>query len=404
MATYDISTAAATLEFDTVLSQYNSCNKVDDNHFINFWSGNGSDGFVQVFTVNTSTWAVTTAAASLEFDTQNSSFNSCCKVDTNHFINFWLGGATTTDGFTQIFAVNTSTWAVTTINAPFLFDTDVGSHNSCAKIDDTHVINFWRGASADGFAQVFAINTTTWVISTAAAQFEFDTQDATFNACFAVDSNHFINFWLGGAATTDGFVQVFTVNTTTWAVSTTAASLLFDTNVGSHNTCFQIDSNHFINFWSGASTDGFTQVFEVNTTTWAVTTAGAQLEFDTQENDYNSCFQIDSTHFINFWSGNTALGFVQVFTVNTSTWAVTTAGAVLTFDASTGEWNSCYKIDTGHYINFWSGSGADGFTQVFIVDLSVLPNVKSYNTNVKANIKSIDTNLLANIKSLNTNA
>ena len=35
--------------------------KVDDSHFINFWCGPGYANFVQAFAVNTSTWEITTA-------------------------------------------------------------------------------------------------------------------------------------------------------------------------------------------------------------------------------------------------------------------------------------------------------------------------------------------------------
>jgi hypothetical protein len=59
-----------------------------------------------------STWAVTTANSALEFDTQNCYENSSIIIDSNHFLNFWRG--TDGDSFAQVMAVNTSTWAVTT--------------------------------------------------------------------------------------------------------------------------------------------------------------------------------------------------------------------------------------------------------------------------------------------------
>jgi hypothetical protein len=61
------------------------------------------------------------------------------------------------------------------------------------------------------------------------------------------------------------------------------------------------------------------QIFVVDTSTWAVTTAGASLNYDSTDSRFPSCFQIDSTHFINFFSGSNSDGYVQTFTVNTST-------------------------------------------------------------------------------------
>jgi len=311
-------------------------------------------------------WAVTTAGASLEFDTGNGEYNSCTQIDTNHFINFWQG--TDDDGFVQTFTVNTSTWAVTTAGASLEFDTQNGSSNSCYQIDDNHFINFWCGVDNDGYVQTFTVNTSTWAVTTAGASLEFDTQNSYSNSCYQIDTNHFINFW-GGGADWDGFVQTFTVNTSTWAVTTASAVLEFDTASGAWNSCYQIDDNHFINFWQGAAYDGYVQTFTVNTSTWAVTTASAVLEFDTQNGSQNSCYQIDSNHFINFWAGSAGDGFVQTFTVNTSTWAVTTVGASLEFDATYGYYNSCYQIDNNHFINFWKGTDDDGFVQIFDVNV-----------------------------------
>jgi hypothetical protein len=399
MATWQVTTSNNSLTMTRM--SFNSCAKIDDNHFINFHGGASAVLGAQVFTVNTSTWAVTTAS-SLYTDDLSTIGNSCGKIDDNHFINFFSEG-NSNKGYVKVFTVNTTTWAVTT-GAVFEFDTRNNSFNSCFKVDTNHFINFWQGNGDDGFTQIFTINTTTWAVTTANSRLEFDTRNNSFNSCFQIDATHFINFWLGGAATTDGYTQVFTVNTTTWAVTTSNASLLFFTDTGSYNSCFQIDSNHFINFFTGTDADGYAQVFTVNTTTWAVTTAGDPLEFDTQNNLYNSCFQIDANHFINYWAGVDLDGFVQTFTVNTSTWAITANSSPLEFDTGAGYVNSCFKVDTNHFINFWLGGDfTNGYAQIFQVELPVSSNIKTYNTNVRANIKTINTNPIANVKSLNTN-
>jgi len=405
MAAYSVTTNGTPLKFDTQGHLYNSCYIIDANHFINFFAGaDVYKGMAQVFTVNTTTWAITTANDRLDIDaTYNSP--SCFVVDTNHFINFW--GGTSGDGFCQIFTVNTTTWAVTTANASLEFDTRSAGGNSCFMIDTNHFIVFYGGDSGDGFTRTFVVNTTTWEIS-ALGVLEFDTQNSDYNSCWQIDANHFINFWRG--VDDDGYCQVFTVNTTTWAVTTANASLEFDAVNNLYNTCYKIDTNHFLNIWKGVDFDGFAQVFTVNTTTWAVTTAGTTLEFDTQvlsDSSQRGLSQIDETHFINFWGGVDDDGFVQVLTINTTTWAITTAAASLEFDTEFGKFNSCYRIDTTHFINFWAGSTYPyGMTQVFTVELPAVgpANLKTYNTNLKANIKTINTNPIANVKTLNTNA
>lgn len=370
MADYDVTTAGASLEFDTQDCLEPACCMIDENHSINFWRSVDNDAQAQVFAFNTTTWAVTTANSALEFDAGNGGASSCFKVDDNHFINFWKG--TDDDGFVQIFEVNTSTWAVTTAGASLEFDTTANSENTCCQVDTNHFINFWvSNGGTSNLTQVFTVNTSTWAITTANSSLEFETQAANYNSCCKVDTNHFVNFWNGVGS--DGFTQTFEVNTTTWAVTTASSVLEFDTQESFFNSCCNIDENHVINFWGGASVHGFTQVFEINTSTWAITTANSPLEYYTEGiNLYNSCCEIDTNHFINFWYGLDGDGYTQTFTVNTSTWAVTTQSATLEFDTQSNAHNACCQIDVNHYVNSWVGVDGDGFSQVFNVELTAL--------------------------------
>jgi len=408
MAAWAVTTAGAVLEFDITQGSYNSCCAIDSNHFINFWSGELTDGYTQVFTVDTSTWAVTTAAATLEFDTVLNQWNTSWQVDSNHFINFYTGDSS--DGFVEIFTVNTSTWAVTTAAARLEFDTQTGTHNASCQIDTNHFINFWQGGAAttDSFAQVFTVNTTTWAVTTAAATLQYDTDVGTTRGCVQIDSNHFLLFWAGESS--DGYTQVFTVNTTTWAVTTAAATLEFATQQATSITRkpIKLDDNHFLCTWSdfgaGVGLVGFAQVFTVDTTTWAVSTAAAPLEYITNVNsDFNSLNKIDTNHVLDVFVGGGGDGFAQTLIVNTSTWAVSTAAAELEFDTGDLNYSSIATIDSSHFIVFWEGVSADGFVQVLAVELPSSSNMKSYNTNLRTNIKSMNTNLIANVKSFDTN-
>ena len=172
-------------------------------------------------------------------------------------------------------------------------------------------------------------------VTTAAGSLEFDTQDCGWNCCYPIDSNHYINFWQW--VSSDWYVQVFEINTSTRAVTTAGASLEFDTINWTKNSCYPIDSNHYISFWQWSDTDWYVQVFEVNTSTRAVTTAAASLEFDTVNNSWNSCYPIDINHYINFYSWSDGDWYVEVFEVNTSTRAVTTTNTCLLYTSDAAD-------------------------------------------------------------------
>ena len=403
MAQYDVTTAASSFNFDTQAGLYNASSQIDATHYLNLWS-DGNNLFAQVMAVNTSTWAVTTSGAKFTMVSSGSIEEpAVTAIDANHFIVFFT--TTNSDGFVQVITVNTTTWAVTTANTALEFDTQNHFYPSCFKVDTNHFINFWSGITGnDGAVQIFTVNTTTWAVTTAGARLGF-VANAAFNSCAKIDDTHFINFWSDVSSTLDGFCQIFTINTTTWAVTTANSAFEFDAVSDNNNSCSLIDANHVINFWIGDSTDAYAGIFTVNTTTWAITTASTYLDFDPAATGDNFCVKIDDNHYINFWEGSGNDGFVQTFEINTTTWAVTTKSTALEFDTTLGQFNAPLKVDTSHYINFWRGGAGIGYSQIFQVEGAAAgpANLKTYNTNAKANIKTINTNPIANIKSLNTN-
>ena len=45
-------------------------------------------------------------------------------------------------------------------------------------------------------------------------------------------------------------------------------------------------------------------------------------------------------------------------------YAITALGTALEFDGTQGQYNVCHEINSSkNYINFWSGSGNDGYVQ-----------------------------------------
>jgi len=310
---YDITQLGSALEFDTTDTTwgiYNSSVQIDDTHVMNFWAGSGNDGYTQIFEINTSTGDIIPLGSALEFDTSNGIFHSCVKIDDTHVMNFWRGNDA--DGFTQIFEINTSTGSITPLGSALEFDTSDGHHNSCVKIDDTHVMNFWTGN--DGRTQIFEINTSTGDITPLGSALEFDTIYGSFNSCVKIDDTHVMNFWAGSGY--DGYTQVFEINTSTGDITPLGSALEFDTIKGTYNSCVKIDNTHVMNFWTGNDSDGFTQIFEINTSTGAITPLGSALEFDTISASYNSCVKIDDTHVMNFWTGFGFYGYTQIFEIN----------------------------------------------------------------------------------------
>lgn len=199
----------------------------------------------------------------------------------------------------------------------------------------------------------------------------FDNHENDSNASIKIDDTHVLTFWHGQSG--NGKVQAFEIDPSDGTVTPKGSALEFDADNDFYNSPQQIDATHFINFWTGgASLHGFAQVFTVNLVTYAVTAEGTALEFDASVSTYNSSSSLgDGNHFVNFWkSVGGSGGQAQVFEVDLMTWAVTLPDSPVTFDA-VNAYNSCASLDDGeHFINFWQGTGTINFAQAFEVNIS----------------------------------
>lgn len=307
-----ITSPGTRFEFDTTQGNHVRMKQVDSTHYIVWWQGTDGDGFAQVMTLNTGTWSFTAEGTPLEFDIDTYTDGSAQQVDSNHFLLTWAG--TGTDGFAQIFTVNLTTWAVTVEGTALEFDTTRGDQNSLVQLTSTHYLNCYSSAGSDGFAQVLAVNTSTWAVTAVGTPFEFDADIAEHTSAVAISSTHVLIFWRG-TATQIGQAMVVAINNSTWAVTAAGAKLTFESTLlaAKSNSAFHLRDNIYINAWAGTDDDGFIQAFEVNLSTWAVSAYGDKLEFDPVNGLNSHAFEVSDSRLINAWSGEAADGYIQAF-------------------------------------------------------------------------------------------
>ena len=370
MAKYDITTAAAFLEFDTQQAGlFGSLKAVDTNHvLIVDGSDSGFDIRARVLAIDTSAWTITAAGSVLTIDASASGIGryDCVAIDETHYVALYQQS----DGHLHgvVLAVNTTTWAVTTAGAVLeLYAGGAVGGFSAEIVGDNHIVYVLRGSGYDGFAQVIAVNTTTWAITTTMDPLEFDTQFGIEPDIVGIDTNHFLVCW-GGDSGYDGYAQVFVVNTSTWVASTAAASLEFDTQQGRFNTLAQVDATHYLNFYQGVTTDTNAIILVVNTTTWAVTTAIDIFQLTADSRAYGDIAQVDDNHFFITYAGSGEDGYVNVLSVNTSTWAISTTQAPLEYDTQLAKESRTLEIESGKFMVVWRDTASDGKAQMFDVE------------------------------------
>lgn len=399
MAAYDLTAIGSPLTVDTDPNSSGegvSCIKIDDTHFLAFWGryvGNNGYGCAQVFTVNPTTKAVTAEGSVTTFNggyLKQVSYFSSAKIDDTHFIAFYSG--IDQDGYVGVFTVNPSTWAVTVTTTTELWNNTSIYSTACAQIDSNHFIVFWGDTEATyGRSQVVEVNTSTWAV-TSKSTASFSDRRIQMCSCTKIDSTHFVNFYCDyyNGSPRYGYANIFEVDTSTWAI-TVGTRFTFLATGADWNSCFMVDSNHVINFWSGS---GGAQVFTLNVSDNTISANGSALS---DSHTYNSCCKLDDNHFIRFWGYSSGGG--AVYEVNLSDYSVSRVGAAVSKSTSQFGFNSCVLVSDNYALDFWQGN--DEYAQVFQAALPGPSNLKTFNGLEKVSIKTINGLTMGSIKSIN---
>jgi len=343
---------------------------IDDTHIILFWQAVDGHGFTQVVQIDDELGGFIMKGSPLEFDTTNGGENACIKIDATHFLNVWQGASG--DGFAQIFSVNTTTWAVTAVGSAFEFDTADASFISVAMIDANHVLVCYTSAANIGVAVVLAINLSTWAVTKPGSPTTYDGTRAYYNSCASLgDGSHFTVAWSDND--NDGKVQAMSINLSTWAITMLSSPLEFDAVDAAYINLLPVDNTQrFILFWSGPSQVGLAQVVSTNLSTFAITTVGIPLTFESTNVVYIGVTSAgDGEHFIAFWlkEGVDDIGQGQIFDVNQSTFAVAAVRQPISLGAAyIAMRNNPVYMSTGIVVNFWKNPAQNGVGSVFRLD------------------------------------
>ena len=197
-------------EHNTAYGVYNSLVQVDTNTYALAYAGNGSDGYMQTFTIPTHGRTIT-KVATLEHDVTIGTHNSLCKVDADTYLLAFYGyrGNNTYGGYLRTFTIPADGSSITAVATHrFVNGSNVGQYNSVIQLDaDTYVLAT-MGAGSDGFIQTYTVSADGSTI-TLVATLEHDTADGKFNSLVKVDANTVALAYAGSS--NQGWIKTFTI-------------------------------------------------------------------------------------------------------------------------------------------------------------------------------------------------
>ena len=295
----------------------------------NIIGGGGSAGANPIIAV---TAAIPGSFYTFDSDGQ---YPALVKVDDTHALLTYQESATS-DLFATVLALNTTTGALTEPASRLQVDANLGTGGSLAQVDSTHYISLYTGLASDIYAVVLAVNTSTWAVTIPGSAFEVkDATTGTWQKIIKIDATHFLAIYQLSSAAPNGrtFAKVLEVNTSTWAITAAGAEATVATTtiVDSAIDLTQIDSTHFVVAYEITGANAAVAL-SVDTGTWAIT-VGSQSAYGTAGSSMPSLDQVDGTHVViaeNDSSGAIA-ALSSVLAINTGTLAisVTTADTVL---------------------------------------------------------------------------
>lgn len=395
MAVYDITQLGSALEFDTTNAGAKYIEKITDTRFVIAWQNSKTVKYVQCFNLNRSTGAITALSNPLNFYADSIDWNeysesnrppSIVRINDTKFIIFWTGRGN--DGYVQTFQINESTGGITSWSSILIFDYTSGVNNSsCFLLSDstyTYILNTWYYNSSNTMARVFRITNSTGGITAMGTLKSVGSNNGLSASSIVPISSEKVFMTFSGASEASSLV--LNINNSTWEVTSNTILTYYNTSNDPDSNSAEILSLSpliGINAFSSGLYDyaGF-QLFNINNSTWEVSTLGGSVTNISTLQQFNSkriIKRIDDTHFIYFYTGTGYDGYVRTYEINPSN-GVSTLIDEIEFDTSDDRRNSCCDMGDGLFVNSWSGISDDGYVQTFRVELP------SLSTNFQINI------------------
>ena len=377
----------ASLEHDARQGQYNSLVQVDSDTYALAYEGKDSDGYISTFTISSDGTSIV-QVDNLEHDTVRGQHNSLVHVDSDMYALAYTGEGE--DGFISTFTIdsNGNITAVMTQSEGNNLEHDANQgaasvlHNSLVKVDSNTIALAYAGAGEDGFISTFTIdsdgNITAVKTQSEGNNLEHDGERGQHNSLVHVDSDMYALAYEG--LDRDGYISTFTIdsngNITPVKTESEGNNLEHDANRGSFNSLVHVVSDTYALAYTSHGEDGFISTFTIDSDTGVITPiliqnhavkgGSANLEHDETKGMYNSLVQVDSDTYALAYAGTDTDGYISTFTISSDGTSIVKVEN-LEHDTDVGNYNSLVQVDSDTYALAYTSGQKDGWIMTFTI-------------------------------------
>jgi hypothetical protein len=310
-------------------------------------------------------WTIS-AGTAFEFDPDHGETPALVKVDATHFLCAYHGRSS--KGWACILTVDTGDWTISR-GSEFEYRINHGLGIALAKVDDTHYLCAYSGASLDGWAVILIVNPADWSVSKG-SDFEYDSTEGKNPALAQIDSKEFLCTYTGPDK--DGWASILKINTGNWTI-TEESELKFETQKSLSQALVKIDDSHFLCAFRGKNQYGYSVILDTN----GALSAGSKFTFDSTGHTTDlALVQMGTDSYLCAYRGHVDSaeddGWATELYVNTSDWTVSN-GSLFEWDTVDGKNPALAKIDDTHCLCVYGGTNNDGWAVILNVNGELRP-------------------------------
>lgn len=330
--------------------------KIDDSHFVCAYTSSGGNGWAVVLIVDATRGKITSGTA-FNFDTIQGLTPALAKIDDTHYLCAYTGQGS--NGWAVVLTVNPATWTITR-QTPFEFDAVRGLDPAMAKIDNSRYLCAYTGPGLAGLAVVLVVSQADWTI-TKQTPFTFEPAAARTPALAGIDPTHYLCAY--DATSGIGTTTVLTVDPLTWTI-TKGPNTVFGPSGGKWADLAGIDAQNYLCAYTTTGNVGWACLLRVNPATWTVARFGSAYEFGPDQGKEPVLGRIDADNTLCVWDSVGGQGTAAILKVNTTTGNVIKDTIDYYFDRR-GIAPALAHVKEALFIGVYQGQGSDGWAVLF---------------------------------------
>lgn len=254
-------TVTDTLEFDSGNGEYPSIVQVDTDTYAIAYNGPDDDGWLATVDIDSGGNIAGAVTDTLEFDTTKALYPAMVAVDGNTFAIAYEGDGD--DGWLATVDIDTAGNISNAVNDSLEFDTGNGEEPDIIAIDsDTYAITY-AGSGDDGFVKTYTINSAGAITDTAVDSLEFDTGNGRASQIAHVSGDIHMVAYTG--ASSDGYAALFDIDSSGTISNSVTDTLEYDTSHSWWPAIAQLSTTTYAIVYQGPSDDGFIKTIELTT-------------------------------------------------------------------------------------------------------------------------------------------